>query len=88
MHTPSTRALSALAYDRGEEYDPGQPFAPSLLEDLSLFEHAGPVICEDGSYEKARKAEKGRRERAKIPAWLAAEDLISAPGETALSRFV
>ena len=25
MHTPSTRILSALAYDRGEEYDPGQP---------------------------------------------------------------
>ena len=25
MHTPSTRILSALAYDRGEEYDPTDP---------------------------------------------------------------
>ena len=28
MHTPSTRILSALAYDRGEEYDPAEPVAP------------------------------------------------------------
>ncbi|HEY1516566.1 MAG TPA: hypothetical protein VGF91_09115 [Solirubrobacteraceae bacterium] len=28
MHTPTTRILSALAYDRGEEYGPGQPVAP------------------------------------------------------------
>src|ERR1019366_1076666 len=25
MYTPSTRILSALAYDRGEEYDPAEP---------------------------------------------------------------
>ena len=25
MHTLSTRTLSALAYERGEEYDPSQP---------------------------------------------------------------
>jgi hypothetical protein len=29
MHTLSTRTLSALAYDRGEEYDPSQPIAPT-----------------------------------------------------------
>ena len=28
MHTPSTRILSALAYDRGEEYDPTDPVWP------------------------------------------------------------
>ena len=32
MHTPSTRILSAIAYDRGEEYDPAQPIAAGLLE--------------------------------------------------------
>ena len=32
MHTLSTRTLSALAYDRGEEYDPAEPVAPDLLE--------------------------------------------------------
>ena len=30
MHTLSTRTLSALAYDRGEEYDPAQPIASGL----------------------------------------------------------
>ena len=34
MHTLSTRILSALAYDRGEEYDPAEPLAPDLLEAL------------------------------------------------------
>jgi hypothetical protein len=28
--------LSALAYDRGEEYDLAEPVAPDLLETLSL----------------------------------------------------
>ena len=40
MHTPSTRILSALAYDRGEEYDPAEPIEADLLETLSLVEHA------------------------------------------------
>ena len=63
MHTLSTRTLSALAYDRGEEYDPSQPIAPELLETLSLVEHARPVIGEDGPYERARQR---RRERAQL----------------------
>ncbi|MGO9499253.1 MAG: hypothetical protein ACLQA5_21460 [Solirubrobacteraceae bacterium] len=46
MHTPSTRILSALAYDRGEEYDPADPIAADLLETLSLVDHARPVIGE------------------------------------------
>jgi hypothetical protein len=29
MHSLSTRTLSALAFDRGEEYDPGQPLSES-----------------------------------------------------------
>jgi hypothetical protein len=40
MHTPSTRILSELAYDRGEEYDPAEPVAPDLLEVLLLVEQA------------------------------------------------
>jgi hypothetical protein len=55
MHTPSTRILSALAYDRGEEYDPAEPVAPDLLEALSLVDQARPVIGEDGPYERSRK---------------------------------
>jgi hypothetical protein len=80
--------MCALAQDGGAEYDPGLPPAPELLETLSLLEHAGPVIGEDGSYEKARQRRRERRKEAAIPAWLAAEDLIAQPWEPAQSRFV
>ena len=88
MHTLSTRTLSALAFDRGEDYDPGQPIASELLETLSLVEHAQPVIGEPGPFERARQRERERRERQAIPAWFSAEDLIAAPWETAEDRFV
>lgn len=88
MHTPSTRILSGLAYDRGEEYDPAQPVGPDLLEALSLVEHAVPVIGEDGPYERARQRRRERCEANGIPDWFSAEDLIAAPWETADRRFV
>ena len=89
MHTPSTRILSALAYERGEEYDPGLPPSPALVEALSLVEHATVVIGDDGPYERARQRRREReRERAAIPDWFSAEDLIAAPWETAASRFL
>jgi hypothetical protein len=88
MHTLSTRTLSALAYDRGEEYDPAEPVCPHLLEALSLVEQARPVIGEDGPYERARQSRRERRELTAIPAWFSAEDLIAAPWDTADSRFL
>jgi hypothetical protein len=88
MHTPSTRILSALAYDRGEEYDPAEPVTPDLLEALSLVEQARPVIGDDGPYERARQGRRERRQANGIPAWFSAEDLIAAPWETADRRFV
>jgi hypothetical protein len=88
MHTPSTRTLFALAYDRGEEYDPTMPVAPGLLEAMSLVERAQPVIGEDGPYERARQRRRERRQANGVPAWFSAEDLIAAPWETADSRFV
>jgi hypothetical protein len=88
MHTLSTRTLSALAYDRGEEYDPAAPVAPDLLETLSLVEQARPVIGEDGPYERARQRRRERRDGNGIPDWFSAEDLIAAPWETADRRFV
>jgi hypothetical protein len=37
----STRTLSALAYERGEEYDPSQPpVTAELIDELGLFERA------------------------------------------------
>ena len=81
MHTLSTRILSALAYDRGEDYDPAQPPCPTLLEDLALAAVCGPVIGDDGPYELARRRQRERREIAAIPAWFSAEDLIADPWE-------
>ena len=88
MHTLSTRILSALAYDRGEEYDPAEPVAPDLLEALSLVEQARPVIGEDGPYERARQRRRERREFVGIPAWFSAEDLVAAPWDSSDARFV
>ncbi|HWF25612.1 MAG TPA: hypothetical protein VG275_09200 [Solirubrobacteraceae bacterium] len=82
MHTLSTRTLSALAYDRGEEYDPAQPVCPSLLDAFELVEHAAPVIGEDGPWERRRQERRERRGRQQIPEWFSAEDLIAAPWET------
>jgi hypothetical protein len=88
MYTPSTRILSALAYDRGEEYDPAEPVCPDLLEALSLVDQARPVIGDGGPYERARQRQRERRELAAIPDWFSAEDLIAAPWDSADSRFV
>src|ERR1700692_3756443 len=88
MYTPSTRILYALAYARGEEYDPPEPVAPDLLEALSLVEQARPVIGEDGPYERARQRRRERRPADGIPDWFSAEDLIAAPWDAADSRFV
>ena len=88
MHTPSTRILSAIAYDRGEEYDPAELITPDLLEALSLVEQARPVIGEDGPYERARQRRRERRQREAIPPWFSVEDLIAAPWESTGERFV
>ena len=78
MHTPSTRILSALAFDRGEEYDPAMSVAPDLLDSLALIEHAAPVIGEEGPYERARRRARERRQLNGIPEWFSAEDLLAA----------
>jgi hypothetical protein len=88
MHTLSTRTLSALAYERGEEYDPSlPPISPTAIDELELFERAHPVIGEDGPYERARQRRRERRQRRRIPEWFSAEDLIAAPWESAEQRF-
>ncbi len=34
MHTPSIRTLAAIAYERGEEFDPALMLSPALAECL------------------------------------------------------
>ena len=60
MHTPSTRILSALAYDRGEEYDPASRRAPACSRRCRWSSTPRAVIGDDGPYERARQR---RRER-------------------------
>jgi hypothetical protein len=89
MHTPSTRILSALAYDLGREYDPTDPVCQALADAVMQSEHATRIVGDDGPYEKARQRRRERdRERAAIPDWFSAQDLIAAPWETAVSRFM
>jgi hypothetical protein len=88
MHTPSTRILSALAYDLGREYDPTDPLCQALADAVMQSEHAMRVVGEDGPYERARQRRAERRQRKQVPAWFSAEDLIAAPWETAEQRFV
>jgi hypothetical protein len=88
MHTLSTRDLSALAYERGEEYDPSlPPISLTAIDELEQVERARPVIGDDGPYERARQRRRERRELSRIPDWFSAQDLIAAPWESAEQRF-
>jgi hypothetical protein len=88
MRTLSTRTMFALAYEHGEEYDPSlPPLTPELLDELALFEHARPIIGEDGPYEKARQRRRERRQLNRVPDWFSAQDLIAAPWESPEQRF-
>ncbi|MGB0092107.1 MAG: hypothetical protein WBP81_06190 [Solirubrobacteraceae bacterium] len=88
MQTLSTRVLSALAFDRGEEYDPAQPICPSLLEDLEPARARRPGDRRARTV-RARPPTRPRTPAAESdPAWFSAEDLITAPWETAGERFV
>ena len=44
MHCVSTRAMAALAYERGEEFDPAMMPTPELVEDLGSAMGAMPLI--------------------------------------------
>jgi hypothetical protein len=87
MHTPSTRILSALAYEIGREYDPTDPVCQALADAVMQSEHVTRIIGDDGPYERARRRARERRQRNGVPAWFSAEDLIAAPWETAEQRF-
>ena len=81
MRRLSTRTLSALAYERGEEYDPSlPPVSPVEMDALVLCERAGAIVAEPGDFERARQERRARRreqrELRRIPAWLSAEDLL------------
>ena len=63
MHTLSTRALSALAFDRDQEFDPGPPLSPGVLEDLELVVGARAIVTDISPADRQRRRERARRRR-------------------------
>ena len=78
MHTLSTRDLTALAYERGEEFDPAMAPSPAVVAELSLGSLAMRPIEAPSPYERRRERE-GRRALSGVPEWLSAEDLLERP---------
>jgi hypothetical protein len=44
MRTPSIRTLAAIAYERGEEFDPALMLSPALAEQLDGMTAAGTTV--------------------------------------------
>ena len=85
MPVPSTRTMAALAFDRGEEFDPGvPPLTAALVEDLTLIGGARPLECELSALERRRRRDRLRRATyAAVPSWFSVEDLVPAAFERA-----
>jgi hypothetical protein len=85
MPVPSTRTMAALAFERGEEFDPGvPPLTASLVEDLALIGTAGPLECGVSALERRRRRERERRAAyAAVPSWFSADDLVPTAFERA-----
>jgi hypothetical protein len=78
MRTCSTRTAVALAFERGEEFDPAEAPAPALLDDLAAAAGAGTIIAEPGSYERDRRRRRERRgTRRSVPDWFSPGDLAT-----------
>jgi hypothetical protein len=76
MRTPSTRTLAALAYERGEEFDPSLWLSPTLVDYLADTERACRPVAAPSAYERRRRRERERREaRGRAPGWFSPQDL-------------
>ena len=76
MHCVSTRLMAALAYERGEEFDPALMPTPGLVEDLGVAGSATPVIGEPGSFERRRLRAREQRLLERVPDWFSADDVV------------
>jgi hypothetical protein len=85
MRTPSIRTLAAIAYERGEEFDPALMLTPALAEQLDSGSTSGTTLFAlSPSDERRRRQETGRCETDKdaAPSWFEAGDLIPRPFDT------
>jgi hypothetical protein len=80
MRTPSIRTMAALAYERGEEFDPAAVPTPALVEWLSAASAAAPIVSGPGRYERRRRRERRRRGTVdRIPDGFSPCDLAGPP---------
>jgi hypothetical protein len=78
MRTLSIRTVAALAYERGEEFDPSSMPTPRLLEDLSALACARAIVAEPGACEHRRhRARERRAARGGAPDWFSPCDLVA-----------
>jgi len=69
MHTPSIRTLAAIAYERGEEFDPALMLSPALAESLqSAAQSAAPSGVMTGGVVLTATAPRPAGSRATSPA--------------------
>jgi hypothetical protein len=78
MHTPSIRTLMAVAYERGEEFDPGATPTPALMEQLSIAASARPIFGEFAAFDCGSGPAVGSVPR-RVPDWFSACDLVDPP---------
>ena len=85
MPVPSTRTMAALAYERGEEFDPGvPPLTAALIDDLTLIGGARAIECEPPARERRRRRDRDRRAAlAAVPSWFSVDDLVPTAFERA-----
>ncbi len=92
MHTrtPSIRTLAALAYERGEEFDPALMLSPALAEQLDGSTATATGTTDYASYFSSSEKWRIRREsgrsgtpvEAAAPSWFEASDLAPCPLDT------
>ena len=87
MSTLSTRTLTALAFERGEEFDPALtlPSAP-LSEDLALIASSRALLCELSPVERRRRRERARRDASANARRAFAADDVAAAGQARRPR--
>jgi hypothetical protein len=85
--TPSIRTLAAIAYERGEEFDPALMLSPALADQLQSGITSGTTVfasCSSADACRCRQ-ETGRfgiDDEGEAPSWFEAGDLVSRLPDT------
>jgi hypothetical protein len=79
--TPSIRTLVAVAYERGEEFDPALMLSPALAEQLESSTTSGTTVFASCSSPDARRCRqetggRGIEDGDEAPSWFEAGDLV------------